>query len=334
MPPHPSFTIAIPTYNGAEHLREALLSAKSQEGIDLAFLLSDDRSDDDTVKIAREMLGDRIHVSVNSERLGLAGNWNQCARLSDTPFLAILHQDDVLLKNHLAKHLAAFHLDPNIGLCASASKVVDRAGKLVPENVVGTGGLGPEDRVFQPREVLPLMTGGNPFRCSAISLRRSAFETTEGFDPRLKYVVDWDFWIKIAKANAVAWLAEPTVLVRWHKESETHRFATDTIDLEESAKLIQELLDDLRTDPAALQTLRSRVNQTLARAYLNRAYVAAKASNSPLAKRAILESWRLDRQGLLRQLGKDPGLAFRVLFTIISSVRHHVFLLLISELAS
>ena len=309
----PIFTVAIPTYNGAKHLREALESARSQENINLDFILSDDRSDDDTLKIAREVLGDRVKITVNSERLGLANNWNQCARLSKTPFVAILHQDDVLLKNHLAKHLAAFQGDDRVGLCASGSRTIDQAGTPVPESIVGVGGLGLEDRVVEAGEVLPLMASGNPLRCSAVTLRRSCFEKTDGFDPRLKYVVDWDFWIKIAKANPIAWLAEPTVLVRWHLESETHRFANGTVDLEENARLVDALFEDLETDPQTLKTLRYEVNRALGRAYLNRAYVASKASNSTLARHAISRSWQLDPSGFLRRITTDPPLASRLL---------------------
>ena len=313
----PSFTVAIPTYNGAEHLREAVESAKNQEGIDLAFVLSDDRSEDDTIAIAREVLGDRLKITINSERLGLAGNWNQCARLSQTPLIAILHQDDILLKNHLANHFAAFQKDPRIGLCAGASRVIDHAGDPVPESIVGVGGLGLENRIFQAGELLPLMTEGNPFRCSAVSLRRLAFEKIGGFDPRLKYVVDWDFWIKIARTNAVAWLAEPTVLIRWHLQSETHRFANGTLDLEESAQLMNGLLDELGGETEVLKALRFRASRTLGRAYLNRAYLAAKSSNALLAKRSISKSWQLDRRGLLKQLATDPALAARLLSTIL-----------------
>ena len=75
-------TVALPTCNGARHLRDALASIKSQSDVAYDLIVSDDRSDDDTLACVQEEVGDRARISVNSERLGLAGNWNRCVELS------------------------------------------------------------------------------------------------------------------------------------------------------------------------------------------------------------------------------------------------------------
>ncbi|MHC5543387.1 glycosyltransferase family 2 protein, partial [Singulisphaera rosea] len=54
----PKLTVAIPTYNGARHLAEALRGIEAQQGVTFDLLLCDDRSDDDTVALATEQLGD------------------------------------------------------------------------------------------------------------------------------------------------------------------------------------------------------------------------------------------------------------------------------------
>ena len=178
--------------------------------------------------------GDHSRVVINSERLGLAGNWNQCVALSGTPFVAIFHQDDVMRPGHLAAHLAAFQVDERIGLVDSASEVIDAEGQSVPEAVVERGGLGPIDRTFGPGQALPELARGNPIRCSAVTLRAAAHADVGGFDPSYRYVVDWDFWLRVARRWGVAWLARPSVAVRWHPASETHRFQAGTLDLEET----------------------------------------------------------------------------------------------------
>jgi len=114
-------TVAVPTCNGATHLAETLLSILSQEGVPFDLIISDDRSDDETLDVVRAVVGDQARIVVNSERLGLAGNWNQRVALCLTPFIAIVHQDDLLSSGHLAGHLTAFLKDPRVGLVASAS---------------------------------------------------------------------------------------------------------------------------------------------------------------------------------------------------------------------
>src|SRR3954471_3856314 len=92
----PALTVAVPTYNGARHLGDALRGILAQEGVAFDLLVCDDRSDDETLEVVRSVAGDRARVSVSSERLGLAGNWNRCVALSRTPLVAVFHQDDLM----------------------------------------------------------------------------------------------------------------------------------------------------------------------------------------------------------------------------------------------
>ena len=141
-PPGPVLTVAIPTCNGAGHLAEAIREHSRAGGVEFELIVSDDRSDDDTLAVVRRAAGDRARVEVNSERLGLAGNWNRCAALARTPLVAIFHQDDVMLPGHLAAHAASFAADHSIGLTASASVVIDERGQAVSPAVVEQGGPG------------------------------------------------------------------------------------------------------------------------------------------------------------------------------------------------
>ncbi len=101
----PRLTVAIPTCNGAAHLAEALGSILVQDGVAYELIVSDDRSDDDTLAVVRDVAGDRARIVQNSERLGLAGNWNRCIALAHSPLVAVFHQDDVMLPGHLAAAL-------------------------------------------------------------------------------------------------------------------------------------------------------------------------------------------------------------------------------------
>src|SRR5262249_44589377 len=139
----PILTVAVPTCNGAAHLAEALGSILGQQGVAFELLVSDDRSDDQTLEVVRAVAGDRARIAVNAERLGLAGNWNRGAAMCRTPLIAIFHQDDVMEPCHLAAHAAALISDETIGLVAGASTVIDERGRSVPANVVDRGGLGP-----------------------------------------------------------------------------------------------------------------------------------------------------------------------------------------------
>lgn len=304
-------TVAIPTMNGSKHLAETLGGILKQEGAAFDLLLSDDRSEDETLSLARELAGDRLRISVNSERLGLARNWNRCVDLSRTPLVAVVHQDDVPRPGHVASHVSAFAADPAVGLVASASGVIDDDGREVPDSIVGRGGLGSAGRVFGPGEALSLMAEGNPLRCSAVSMRAAAHAEAGGFDPALRYVVDWEFWCRIANRWSLAWLARPTVDIRWHPASETHRFKTGTADLEETERVLDELLGWLESRGTARPATEAAAVRRLSRAYLNRAFVAARAGDARLGRRCLTRALQLC-PGTGKAILADPRLAVRM----------------------
>jgi GT2 family glycosyltransferase len=310
-PTSSSLTVAVPTCNGARHLGEALRSILAQEGAAFDLVVSDDRSDDDTLEVVRATAGDRVRIEVNAERLGLAGNWNRCAALACTPLVSIFHQDDVMLPWHLRAHAAALASDESVGLAASASVVIDERSEPILSGAVSQGGLGPMDRMFAPAELSGQMASGNPLRCSAVTIRVAAHRDAGGFDPSFRYVVDWDFWLRVSRRWKVAWVAKPTVQIRWHASSETHRFASGVVDLDETSRLLEQLFEIDWKDRPDVAELRRLANAQLGRAFLNRAFDALHSGRPELARDAL-------RRGLKRSpsvmaaILRDPRLCVQM----------------------
>ena len=303
----PALTVAIPTYNGASHIEQALRSILEQTDVRFDLLISDDRSSDDTIQRIRNIVGDRAEVEVNTERLGLAGNWNRCVQRTRTPFLAIFHQDDVMLSGHLARHMKAF--SEGVCLVASGTTTIDQYGQPVPASEVDPGGCGAIDRTFAPGEFLEQLAVANPLRCSAVTLRTEAIRQIHGFRPLYRYVVDWDAWIRLATACRVAWIAEPTVAMRWHVASETHSFKTGTTDLDESLRLLKDL-DELAPE---LAKHRPEASRRISRAFLNRAYEAARSGQGSLVRESLARSIQL-APSTLGTIATDPRLLGRLLW--------------------
>jgi glycosyl transferase family 2 len=308
---NPILTVGVPTCNGARHLAEALHSVLSQEGAAFELLVSDDRSDDDTLEVVRNAAGDRARIEINSERLGLAGNWNRCAALARTPLLAIFHQDDVMLPGHLHAHAAAFDADERVGLTACSALTIDEHGQPIAPQVVNPGGLGPVDRLLGAGVLMQEVVSGNPLRCSAVTMRTAAHRDVGGFDPLYRYVVDWEFWARVSRKWKVAWLARPTVQVRWHTGSETHRFTAGTGDLDESARLVEQLFALDWKDRPDFARLRQVASAGIGRAFLNRALDALHAGRPELARDALKRGLK-QSPAVIRAILRDPRLAVQM----------------------
>ncbi len=306
-----ALTVAVPTYNGARHVGEALRGVLAQEGVAFDLLVCDDRSSDQTLEVVRSVAGERAQVVENSERLGLAGNWNRCVALAQTPLVAIFHQDDVMLPGHLRAHAAALGSDESIGLAASAAVAIDEYGAPISPDVVNPGGLGPLEKVFAPGGLAREMARGNPLRCSAVTIRTAAHREVGGFRPTLEYVVDWDFWLRIARRWKVAWLAAPTVQFRWHAESETQRFTSGMLDLEESGRLLEDLFAvDWKDQPDVARCKRDAYRR-LGRAYLNRAHDALRGGQPELAREALRRGFECS-PAVITAILRDPRLWFQM----------------------
>lgn len=276
----PVLTVAIPTFNGSALLAETLAGILAQRDAAFDLLVRDDRSDDSTVELVRALAGDRARIEVNSERLGLAGNWNRCVESARTPWVAVFHQDDLMRPGCLARRLDALAKPggDGLGLLAEPADVVDGSGRPAPPSVVDPGGIADRDPSgvvdFEPGALSRRLAAANLLRCSAVTTNRRAHEILGGFDPSWRYVVDWEFWLRAADRFGTRWIVgEPLVSVRWHEGSETHRFKLGLDDLEESARL------------ARLRGVRP--GRLLARAYLNRAHEALRAGRVDLARAAL-----------------------------------------------
>ena len=304
-------TVAVPTFNGARHLAEALHSVLSQEGVAIHLLVSDDRSDDDTLEVVRRAAGDRARIEINSERLGLAGNWNRCAALVRTPLVAIFHQDDLMLPGHLQAHAAALEADESVGLAASAVVMIDEHSQPISPGVVNPGGFGLSNKLFAPGQLAQEMACGNPLRCSAVTLRIAAHHDVGGFNPAFQYVLDWDFWIRASRKWKVAWLASPSVQIRWHTESETHRLKAGRADLDETARLLDQLFALDWKDRRDVANLRRVADAGLGRAWLNRSLDALHAGRPELARDALHRGLK-QSPAVIRAILRDPRLGIQM----------------------
>lgn len=105
-PINPTFTIAIPTYNRCETLKEAIDSALNQDTDENYEIIVVENVDDfDQKTPAQEMLEKeykgKLTYYKNKENLGMFGNWNRCLTLAKGEWVCMLHSDDILMLNYI-----------------------------------------------------------------------------------------------------------------------------------------------------------------------------------------------------------------------------------------
>lgn len=113
-------SIIIPAYRRPDLFTYAVKSVLDQKLFsDFQIIIADDSEEiaEEYEKIVRELNDDRIRYYKNEERLGWY-NWNRLLELADTPWVCMLHDDDVLHDKFL------FYMKTMIDRCPDADMMV------------------------------------------------------------------------------------------------------------------------------------------------------------------------------------------------------------------
>lgn len=151
-------TIAIPTYKRIDTLIEAIQSAVAQQGVSPPdIVIVDNDGPGEKPEIVRAALADTggcwVRYFVNSQNIGMFGNWNRSIMLAETPWVTILNDDDLLRDRFLQRSLAALDRLPG------ANGIVCRKGVR-------------DRRVVVPASGSPSKSSSSPLRRLAKSIAR------------------------------------------------------------------------------------------------------------------------------------------------------------------
>ena len=214
----PLVSVCIPTYNNAEYIKETIECVLKQTYNNIELIVVDDQSKDDTVAVIKSIEDDRLKLYINEENLGMSGNWNRCMELCTGEYIKLICADDLIHETLIEKEVAAMEQHPEVLLVESDTQFVDKNGKAK-----GFYKRYRKSGVVEGREISKVCVRtrdqfGAPL---ANLIRRSAYEQCGGFDPSFFYIVDYDFFMTIAKRGKVYIIHEPLNYFRIRYDSNT-----------------------------------------------------------------------------------------------------------------
>ena len=105
-------TIAIPTYNRENYLRDCLKSILVQTFTDFEIIIFDNHSDYNIVSLIDEFNDSRITLSQNETNIGNVGNFNKIFNFKyDSKYLIVFHDDDTMHPKLLQKEIDVLESD-------------------------------------------------------------------------------------------------------------------------------------------------------------------------------------------------------------------------------
>lgn len=131
----PEITVAMPAYNAAAHLREAVDSILAQSFEDFELLVVDDGSTDSTLALAQSIGDKRIRVERLPANKGRATARNMALGRARGRYLAWMDADDIAMPHRLEVQHACLEAHPQIHICGAGVQYFGQscALELFPE---------------------------------------------------------------------------------------------------------------------------------------------------------------------------------------------------------
>lgn len=206
-------SVVIPVYNGSVFLRAALDSVFGQTYPVVQTIAVDDGSTDSSPEILAAY-GSRLQV-VRQLNAGVAAARNAGIRAARGEFVAFLDQDDWWLPDKIAKQVAVFRAEKEVGLVHTAIWCCDAAGtqhECPPAYRPLTQGQQMVGRCYD------LLLLGNVICNSSVMVRRAALDQVGPCDQRIRgnTIQDYDLWLRLARDYTFGHVPERLTVFRLH----------------------------------------------------------------------------------------------------------------------
>jgi glycosyltransferase involved in cell wall biosynthesis len=237
-----------------------LIQQTDQDWRALVFDDSVDSAESEGAKGVVQLLNDpRIVYRKNEKNLGLALNWNQAFSFgSDSPVVGILHADDELAPEYVAKVKRASEEFPDAAAFFTKAEIIDHQGDrvfsfpdfykrfLLPKQVQG--------RILLKGEAgLNSVLRGNFIFCPTLCFRTSKMDGIR-FDPKYRMVLDLDLICRflLRGDSMVGLYSEPLYRYRRHATNATSILTRNMVRFIEERDLYLELAKKLSAQGFAM----------------------------------------------------------------------------------
>jgi glycosyltransferase involved in cell wall biosynthesis len=250
----PRASFVVPCYNYGHFVNVAVDSLLEQTFQPIEVIVVDDASTDDTPERLERYRGDeRVRVVRHAANRGHIATYNEGLAAARGEFIGLLSADDFCARpDAVARQVALFDRDADIGFVYSACFVADGAGRLQLQKR-----MWPQDYVRDGLEEFARLVFENYVPASGTLARRSAHEQVGYYDPRLPHAGDWDLWLRLAGRYRVGYVADALYAYRVHEVNMHHHRMRPVQTTEENVLTIRRAFEALPADaPARVRRLR------------------------------------------------------------------------------
>jgi glycosyltransferase involved in cell wall biosynthesis len=216
-------SVALASFNGERYIAEQLRSILGQTRPPDEIVISDGGSQDDTIRVAQEVLDGaprriRVEIIADGARLGVTDNFARAIAATRGGFIALSDQDDRWLPDRLARGVGLMEL-PGVLLSAGNARLVAGDGSPLGIDLFTALGIGTDEVTeLDGAGAFALLLRRNLVTGATVMFRR------ELLDAATPFPAEWvhDEWLAILAAalGRVAVDSSPLIDYRQHGRNE------------------------------------------------------------------------------------------------------------------
>ncbi|MCR4689557.1 MAG: glycosyltransferase [Saccharofermentans sp.] len=222
---NPIVSVCIPVYNNEETIKETIESVIAQTYRPIELVITNDASTDASQKAIEKALkeageGITLKVEINDTNLGMSGNWNKAMSLCTGKYIKLLCADDLIDKDLIKREAEILEANPDVLSVESDTAFVDSEGK-----VRGRYKRYKRSGIVSGKEVVKYSLFHRDYLGAPLAntFRADTKTRGEGFDPEFKYILDYEFFMRLAIEGDVYIIHEDLNFFRLRQGSNTSK---------------------------------------------------------------------------------------------------------------
>jgi glycosyltransferase involved in cell wall biosynthesis len=238
----PFWSVMIPTYKRLTYLGRALQSVLDAGEGDQRMqieVVDNCTPGPDMEALVRSVGGGRVKFHRNARNLGMAANWNACARRATGHWVHILHDDDMVMPGFYPACARLIERYPTVSMVNGPAIVADAR-----DRAIGTTSVMAEEEGLVP-DFARRMATTNHVSPPSVVIPRRVYEELGGYREDLQFAPDWEMFFRVGAAGAVVTTALPHSVYRRHAENESSVLAAAGVNITEFMPLVDLLCNRL-----------------------------------------------------------------------------------------
>jgi glycosyltransferase involved in cell wall biosynthesis len=191
MSPHPAISVIMAVYNGQQYIKEAINSVLNQQFHDFEFIIIDDGSTDNSLKIIQEYQkqDSRIVVIQNETNIGLPASLNKGLDLAKGLYIARMDGDDINDLSRLKKQVEFLEENPDIDILGCELNIINQDGTETGQKW---------SYLTAPSEIAISCFFESPVPHASIMIRSKIFnENKVRYNEKYRVAQDYELWSRL-----------------------------------------------------------------------------------------------------------------------------------------